>query len=118
MLKKEYEDRSENQGELRLVAWVLDAVAGQLIEPPVDRHRGFTAVVVHLRCGNPPSPDSVRYNLMAQGSEDEILESMNRDMAARMAAEAAALRSPRRRPPGGPARNSRGMGPAMRPPVQ
>jgi len=68
LLKKEYEDRPENQGELRLVAWVPEPVAGQIIEPPVDRRRGFTAVVVHLRCGNPPSPEGIRYNLLAQGS--------------------------------------------------
>jgi hypothetical protein len=42
---------------------------GQVIEPPVDRHRGFTAVIVHLRCGPPPSPDGPRYNLLALGPE-------------------------------------------------
>ncbi len=86
MLKQEYEDRSENQGELRLVAWVGDTVAGQVIEPPVDRRRGFTAVVVHLRCGNPPSPESIRYNLLAQGSEDDLFNSAIARARARMSA--------------------------------
>ncbi len=115
LLKKEYEDRSENQGELRLVAWVPETVNGQVIDPPVDRRRGFTAVVVHLRCGNPPSPESSRYNLLAQGSEDEMLESMKRDAMARMAADAAAAGSTRRRLSPGAARKSRGGGPAVRP---
>ena len=57
--------REEDQGELRLVAWVAGPVGGQVIEPAVDRKRGFTAVIVHLRSGSPPSPDGRRYNLMA-----------------------------------------------------
>jgi hypothetical protein len=40
-----------------------------MIEPPVDRRRGFTAVVVHLRSGPPPNPDSPRYNILAKGPE-------------------------------------------------
>jgi hypothetical protein len=118
-LKKEYEDRPENQGELRLVAWVGDTVAGQVIDPPVDRRRGFTAVVVHLRCGNPPSPGGWRYDLLAQGSEDELLDSLKRDVTARMAADAerAAVGSARRRPPGAVVGKTQrgGMGKAVRP---
>jgi len=61
-------DREEDQGELRLVAWVNSTVRGQVIEPVIDRKRGFTAVLVHLRSGAPPSPDGKRYNLLAEGS--------------------------------------------------
>jgi hypothetical protein len=64
-LRRTWEPREENKGELRLVAWVPGTVGGQVIEPAVDRRRGFTAVLVHLRSGSPPSPDGRRYNLMA-----------------------------------------------------
>jgi hypothetical protein len=57
-----FEDRPENRGELRLVAWVPRSAAGPKIEPPVDRSRGFTAVVVHLRFGPPPAPEGRIYN--------------------------------------------------------
>ena len=55
--REDFEERPENVGEIRLVAWAQKAVGGQKIEPIVDRHRGFTAIVVHLRQGPPPSPD-------------------------------------------------------------
>ncbi len=48
-LRKAWERAAENQGELRLVAWTANPTGGQVIEPAVDRWRGFTAVVVHLR---------------------------------------------------------------------
>jgi hypothetical protein len=60
-----FEDRPENQGEIRLVAWVAKPMTGPTIEPPVDRHRGFTAVVVHLRSGASPAPDGPTYNSLA-----------------------------------------------------
>ena len=63
-LRSSWEEREENQGELRLVAWASSTVSGQSIEPAVDRKRGFTAVLVHLRSGPPPSPDGKRYNLL------------------------------------------------------
>jgi hypothetical protein len=70
-LRSYFEDRPENRGELRLVALVPAVVPGQVIEPPVDRQRGFTAVVVHLRCGSPPPPENYRYNLLAKrGARD------------------------------------------------
>lgn len=50
----------EDQGELRLVAWVKDPHPGQSIEPAVDRHRGFRLVVAHLRY-DLPDPASSRY---------------------------------------------------------
>ena len=56
-------------GEIRLVAWVPRAMGGQVIDPPVDRQRGFTAVLVHLRCGPPPNPDGKNYNILAMGPE-------------------------------------------------
>jgi hypothetical protein len=62
--------REEDRGELRLVAWVPGPVGGQVIEPAVDRKRGFTAVIVHLRSGSPPSPDGRRYNLLAARDAD------------------------------------------------
>jgi hypothetical protein len=65
-LRKSWEDRPENQGELRLVAWIPRPAEGQTFEPALDRHRGMTAVVVHLRYGNPPSPEGPRYNLLAE----------------------------------------------------
>ena len=59
---------------------------GQVIEPAVDRHRGFTAVVVHLRSGSPPSPDGRRYNRLAAGEPDleaRYLEQMQTEQAPR-----------------------------------
>ena len=56
-LRTTWERRDENPGEIRLVAWVPRTMPGQVIEPPLDRQRGFTAVLVHLRSGPPPSPD-------------------------------------------------------------
>ncbi len=70
-LRSSWEDREEDKGELRLVAWVKDTLPGQSIEPAIDRKRGFTAVLVHLRSGPPPSPDGRRYNLMASGNTAE-----------------------------------------------
>jgi hypothetical protein len=68
-LRTSWEPREESLGELRLVAWVPRLMPGQVIDPPVDRLRGFTAVVVHLRCGPPPNPDGPRYNILAKGPE-------------------------------------------------
>ena len=45
-----------DQGEIRLVAWSPRPFGGQKLEPSVDRHRGLTLVVVHLRFGPPPRP--------------------------------------------------------------
>jgi hypothetical protein len=66
-LRRNTENRPENSGELRLVAWLPRPVEGQVFEPALDRHRGITAVVVHLRYGSPPSPDGPRYNQLAAG---------------------------------------------------
>jgi len=64
-LRKSWDNRPENSGELRLVAWVPRPAGGQTFEPALDRHRGMTAVLVHVRYGNPPSPATSRYNLLA-----------------------------------------------------
>jgi hypothetical protein len=66
-LRTNWEPREENRGEVRLVAWVAGTSGGQVIEPPVDRRRGYTAVLVHLRSGTTPSPDGRRYNRLAAG---------------------------------------------------
>ncbi len=68
-LRTTWEPRDENFGEIRLVAWVPHAMAGQMIDPPVDRQRGFTAVIVHLRSGPPPNPGGPHYNILAVGPE-------------------------------------------------
>lgn len=56
-----WEPSPENAGEIRMVAWVARSMPGQVIEPPPDRLRGRTAVLVHLRSGPPPGPDSQFY---------------------------------------------------------
>ncbi len=66
-LRMNWESRPEEQGELRLVAWAADPIGGQVIQPAIDRRRGFTAILVHVRSGSPPSPDGRRYNLLAAG---------------------------------------------------
>jgi len=68
VLRTTWEPRAENQGELRLVAWVAGPIGRQVIKPALDRRRGFTAVLVHVRSGSSPSPDGRRYNFLAAGS--------------------------------------------------
>ena len=48
-------------------AWSSGPLGGQTVEPAVDRHRGFTAVVVHLRNGPPPDPDGPAYDATRKG---------------------------------------------------
>jgi hypothetical protein len=111
-LRSNQERREENQGELRLVAWVAGTTGGQVIEPAVDRSRGFTAVLVHLRSGSPPSPDGRRYNRLAAAEpelEARYLEQMNTNRP-RPARGQGLSRSSRRPPPPqppGPARANR-----------
>jgi hypothetical protein len=68
-LREFYEDRPENAGEIRLVAWSPKPSGGQKIEPGVDRHRGVTAFVIHLKNGPPPAPDGPIYDANAKGAE-------------------------------------------------
>lgn len=63
------ENRLENQGEIRLVAWTSKVMAGEKFEPNIDRHRGFTTVVVHLENGPAPAPSGPRYDYMARLSD-------------------------------------------------
>ena len=69
-LRTTWERRDENQGELRLVAWVPGRSGGQVIEPAVDRHRGFTAVLVHLqqRPAAQPGRPAVQHRLAGRRS--------------------------------------------------
>jgi hypothetical protein len=64
-LRESWEDRPESVGEIRLVAWTPGPVAGPRIEPAVDRHRGATVVLAHLKYAPPPSPGGRRYDLTA-----------------------------------------------------
>ena len=61
--------RPEEVGELRLIAWAEKTIAGQAIDPPVDRLRGFTLVVAHLEPSPLLDPASERYNALAGGAE-------------------------------------------------
>ncbi|MDR3633841.1 MAG: hypothetical protein P4L84_08390 [Isosphaeraceae bacterium] len=73
-LTEHFEKLPESSGEIRLVAWMARPLGGHKLEPAVDRHRGFTAVVVHLRNGPPPSPDGAAYNSLAGGDTVETIE--------------------------------------------
>jgi hypothetical protein len=68
-LRKSWGKRPENQGEIRLTAWIPRPVSGQQFDPALDRHRGLTAVLVHLRYGPPPSPEAPRFNLLASEAD-------------------------------------------------
>ncbi len=70
LLKRSVASRPEEVGELRLIAWANKPLSGQTIEPPVDRQRGFTLVVAHLQPARLLSPDSPRYNALADGASD------------------------------------------------
>ena len=69
-LRESIENRPESVGELRLVAWSPGPAPGPSFEPALDRHRGATVVVVHLRYAPPPSPATKHYNVLAP-SRDE-----------------------------------------------
>jgi hypothetical protein len=61
LLKRSVTTRPEEVGELRLIAWANKPMAGQAIDPPVDRQRGFTLVVAHLQPSPILSPSDPRY---------------------------------------------------------
>jgi hypothetical protein len=69
LLSRAVATRPEESGELRLIAWAGKTLPGQVIEPPVDRHRGFTLVVAHLQPAPLPDPASARYFALAAGAE-------------------------------------------------
>ncbi len=62
-------DRPEEVGELRLIAWAEGVRSGQVVEPAVDRHRGFTLFVAHLKMPGLMPPSDARYNALAGGPE-------------------------------------------------
>jgi hypothetical protein len=95
VLRTSWEDREEDQGELRLVAWASGTIRGQVIDPPIDRQRGFTAVLIHLRSGPPPSPEGRRYNLLSPSGPPE---------QPRLIEEPAAANPAATNPAGGPSR--------------
>ena len=64
--------RLEEVGELRLIAWADKPLAGQAIDPPVDRQRGFTLVVAHLQPAPLLGPGLPRYNALAEGAERPV----------------------------------------------
>jgi hypothetical protein len=101
-LRTTWEPREENIGEIRLVAWVSRTMPGQVIEPPVDRQRGFTAVIVHLRSGQAPHPGGQRYNLLARGPESmptaEQLRQLEQQNQAAMGGRAGPMMQGRRAP--------------------
>jgi hypothetical protein len=96
-LRTTREPGERNQGELRLVAWIAGTTAGQVIEPAVDRRRGYTAVIVHLRSGSPPSPDGLVYNRLAGG--EPAVESRTPTQQKRSPRPGSASRSTTRRNP-------------------
>jgi hypothetical protein len=67
-LRTQFEKRPESVGELRLVAWSPGPAPGPSFEPALDRHRGATVVVAHLRYPPPPSPAGGHYDLTAPRS--------------------------------------------------
>ncbi len=69
LVKSSLAGRPEEEGEVRLVAWVASPRAGQTIEPAVDLHQGFTLVVAHLKVGPTPDPASRPYSILADGPE-------------------------------------------------
>ncbi len=48
------------------MAWTSKVMAGEKFEPSIDRHRGFTTVVVHLENGPAPAPSGPRYDYIAR----------------------------------------------------
>ena len=71
VLRTSFEPRPENLGQVRLVAWTPKVIPGRRLEPRVDRERGYSAVIVHLKSGPPPSPDALIYDaLLRPASQD------------------------------------------------
>ena len=62
LLKASVVGQAEEEGEIRLIGRVDKLMPGQTIDPPVDRQRGFTLVVAHLKPAPLPDPASRRYN--------------------------------------------------------
>ena len=71
VLRNTYEPRPENAGQVRLAAWTATVLPGREIEPAVDRQRGYSAVLVNLESGPPPSPDSVIYDALKRPASQD-----------------------------------------------
>ena len=69
LLKRAVAARPEEVDELRLIGWSPKPLPGEEIDPPVDRRRGFTLVVAHLRPASLLGPGHPRYNALATGPE-------------------------------------------------
>ncbi len=69
LVRSSVASRPEEVGEVRLLAWVAKPREGQVIEPAVDLHQGFTLVVAHMKLGATPDPASLAYNILAAGPE-------------------------------------------------
>jgi len=69
LLDRAVAHRPEEVGELRLIAWTPKPLSGQVIEPAVDRTRGFTLIVAHLQPAPLPDPASPRFNAAVKGGE-------------------------------------------------
>ena len=87
--------REEDKGEVRLVAWTPGPHPGQVMEPKVDRHRGFRLVVAHLRYGPPPDPGGVEYYRPHRDSKGTTTQFPAPAVAATAAPAAAAPSPPR-----------------------
>ncbi|WP_165226780.1 hypothetical protein [Aquisphaera insulae] len=74
VLRRSSDPLPEAAHEIRLVAWTPGPRGGQSFEPALDRHRGVTLVLVHLRQGDAPAPDGLRYNLLADESLRKALD--------------------------------------------
>ena len=69
LLRTSVSDRAEDLDEIRLIGRIDKLMPGQTIDPPVDRHRGFTLVMAHLQAAPLPRADSPRYNSAVIGGE-------------------------------------------------
>ena len=69
LLRSSVTEPNEEPGEIRLVARIDKLMPGQTIDPPVDRHRGFTLVVAHLQPPALANPAGPRYTSAVKGGE-------------------------------------------------
>ncbi|MFM7593986.1 MAG: hypothetical protein ACKO85_19535, partial [Isosphaeraceae bacterium] len=53
----------------RLVGWSESVIEGVEVTPEPDRVRGFTLVIVNLKAGPAPDPNSGRYNVLNSKAE-------------------------------------------------
>jgi hypothetical protein len=80
LLRSQHDPSPVNNGEVRLVAWLATPIEGMTFAPDLDRRRGVTVVVAHLRRGPPPDPSGPRYNVLANGPEPTTLPIKESDL--------------------------------------